>query len=329
MSGPGNIQVSGSSSYNEAATQIITDAYRICAVTDDTEDPSASMFRSAMTVLNGIIKELEATGIHVWTEEEAILFLQAGQTRYLLGGPDGSPDHCADAYNYSLSILSASAAISATSVTLADVVGMSVGDNFGVVLDTGTAYWTTIRTIVGQTVTFATGASLPSSASYQNAAFAYTTNIERPLKVPAGRRLTYQGLIETPLTKMISRQEYMDQPNKNSPGTVTEAFYNPARDQGELYVWPAPQDATNGIRFTWYRPIQDFLTTTDAPDLPQEWLNALTWNLALELAPRYAVSAARWDRITAMAAQKLELMRGWDREATSIYFGLSYDQTMR
>jgi len=327
MSGPGTPQTSGTYVYNQVATEIITDAYRICGIINEEEDPTPGMFRTGMTALNSMVKEWEATGIHVWTEEEAILFLQQGQSKYLFGGDDA--DHCADAFDYSLAQLSANAPAASTSVTLTNVIGMEVGDYFGVVLDEGAAYWTTIKSIVGLVVTFATGAALPSSASQQNFVFAYTTNIVRPLRVPAGRRILYQGLIETPLTKMMSRQEYMDLPNKYNPGLVTQAFYNPGRDQGQMFVWNTPVDATNGVRFTWYRPIQDFLTTDDAPDLPQEWVNCLDWNLALELCPRYSVPPERFDRISAMAQQKMTLMEGWDREFQSVYFGLSYDTTAR
>lgn len=327
MSGPGNYQTSGSVAYNQVATEIITDAYRICGIINDEEDPSPGQFRTAMTALNSMVKELEATGIHIWTTEEAILFLQPGQVRYLIGGT--TTDHIADAFSYVLSELSSSAVMGATSVVLDSVADISVDDQFGVVLDTGETYWTTVKSISSLTVTFATGDSLPSSASEQNLVFSYTDNIVRPLRVPAARRIQYTGLIETPLTKMMSRQEYMDLPNKYNPGVVTQAFYNPARDQGEFFVWPAPQTSNNGIRFTWYRPIQDFLTTDDAPDLPQEWINCLDWNLALELCPRFSVPAERWDRITAMAAQKLDLVKGWDREFQSIYFGLSFDTTAR
>ncbi len=327
MSGPGNIVTSGTTSYNQVATEIITDAYRICGIINDEEDPTPGQFRTAMTALNSMVKELESTGIHIWTTEEAIRFLQQGQYRYLLGGTN--TDHCTDAFSYVLGELAESAALGATSVTLATTDGMSVGQYFGVVLDDGSAYWTTIRTMTSTVVNFATGAALPSSASYQNNCFAYTTKLIRPLRIPAGRRLAYAGLIETPLTKMMARQDYMDLPNKLNPGTVTQAFYNPARDQGELFVWPAPQDATNAVRFTWYRPIQDFLNTDDAPDLPQEWLNCLDWNLALELCPRFSVPSERWDRITIMATQKLDLVRGWDREPQSVYFSLGYDTAAR
>jgi hypothetical protein len=328
MSGPGNIVTSGDYyGYNEAATEIITDAYRIIGVIDETENPSPGQFRTGMVALNSMIKELEATGIHVWTEEEAILFLQQGQSVYYLG--NNSTDHCADAFDYVLSQISANAPQGANSVTLTIVLDITVGDNIGVVLDNGFAFWTTVASISGNTVTFPIGITLPYSASYQNFVFDYTTPIVRPLRIPAARRIQYNGLIETPLTKMMSRQEYMDLPNKYNPGVVTQAFYNPSRDQGQLFAWNTPVDATNGLRFTWYRPIQDFINTDDAPDVPEEWLNCLNWNLALELCPRYSVPAERWDRIGVMAKNKLELVAGWDREYTSVYFALAYDTTAR
>lgn len=334
MSGPGNPITSGSYVYSQVATEIITDAYRICGIINEDEDPTGGQMRTGMIALNSMIKELEATGIHVWTEEEGILFLQQGQSRYLLGGTaaDPVPDHCCDAFSYTLAQVAVSAPQGANSVTVTTTVGMNVGDYFGIVLDPGMAFWTTVKTITGTingTITFPTGVTLPASASYQNFVFDYTTNIVRPLRIPAARRIAYQGLIETPLTKMMSRQEYMDQPNKFTPGLVTQAFYNPSREQGQLYVWNNPVNANTGMRFTWYRPIQDFLTTDDAPDVPQEWINCLDWNLALELCPRYSVAAQRWDRISAMAAAKLQLVEGWDREPQSVYFGLSYDQTSR
>ncbi len=327
MSGPGNPTTSGTTSYNQVATEIITDAYRIIGVINEEEDPSAGQFRTGMIALNSWMKEQEASGIHVWTEEEAILFFQQGQYRYLLGGTN--TDNACAANDFAMTTLASSAAAAATSISVVLTTDMEVGDYLGVVLDTGAAYWTTIRLIAGTTVYFAIGDSLPSSASQQNFVFAYTTKIIRPLRIPAGRRVQYQGFILTPLTKMMSRQEYMDLPQPQNLGTVTQAFYNPGRDQGELYVWNNPSTANNGLRFTWYRPLQDFLTADDAPDMPQEWINCLDWNLALELCPRYSVPAERWDRINAMAKEKLDLVRGWDREFQSVYFGLSYDTAAR
>jgi hypothetical protein len=175
--------------------------------------------------------------------------------------------------------------------------------------------------------------ALPSSAGAGNFTFDYTTNIVRPLRIPAARRLPWQGLNETPLGRtpgqMLSRQEYMDLPNKNTLGIPTSAFYNPARTQGELFVWPAPQDANSAIRFTWYRPIENFNTVDDIPDFPDEWTNFLGWDLASELGPDYSVPEARQARIATMAAQKLEMCEGWDREPQSIFFGRAYSPSGR
>jgi hypothetical protein len=327
MSGPGNFITSGDTIYNQTATEIITAAYQICSVINDEEVPNAAQFRTGMGALNALVKLWLTIGIHVWTEEEALLFLQQGQIRYLLGGT--TLDHCTDAAGAFVGETSVSAIAGATSIQLVTPAVVLTGQKFGVVLDTGTAFWTTATADIATngTVTFAD--PLPASASMGNNAFAYTTDIVRPLRIPAVRRLQYNGLLETPLTKMMSRQEYMDLPNKYNPGLVNQAFYNPARTQGELYVWQQPQDATFGLRFTWYRPIENFDSPADLPDFPQEWTNVLQWNLAKELGPRFSLPADRWDRIVMQADQKKEMAEGWDREFQSVLFGLSHDQTLR
>lgn len=326
MSGPGDITTSGSSyGFNPVATQIITEALLILAVINEDETPTAGMYKRGLNALNSMVKEWEADGIHVWTEEEAILFLQQGQSRYLIGA--GSNCHCTDANSYLLGELASSAASGAGTVTVLDATGLTTGMKFGVTLDSGATFWTTINGAPsGNIVTLA--AVLTGSASAQNITFAYTTDIIRPLKIPAARRFQYNGLIITPLTPMLSRQEYMDLPQIANPGLVNQCFYNPGGAQtGELLVWNVPSDSSMGLRFTWYRPIQDFTTVDDAPDLPQEWANALQWGLAMELAPRYSVPPERYDRISTMAAAKKELVQGWDREPQNIYFQLSYDTT--
>lgn len=327
---------SGVSSFNPAAVQIITAAYQILGVINEDEVPTAGQFSVGLYTLNSMTKEWEASGIHVWTEEEAILFLQQFQRKYLLGGT--TTDHCADASSWRLTTLNASAGAGATAVVVTSALGIANGDNFGVVLNSGFAYWTTVNgTPVGNTVRLTT--PLPGPVSAGAFAFAYpqSAQIVRPLRVPFCRRLQYalpatsgvsdQGGIITPLSPMMSRREYFDLPQPANPGLVTQAYYNPARDQGELWVWNVQQNANFGLRFTYYRPIQDWTTPATTADLPQEWNNALNWNLARELGPRYSVPAERWDRITLQADKKLELVQGWDREPESVYFGRSSPQT--
>src|SRR5438105_8135881 len=116
---------SGTSSYNPAATFIISAALRKLGVINEDETPTAGQFADCMTALNSMTKEWEATGIHIWTEQEGILFLQQYQRRYLIGGT--TPDHACDANSWVYSQLQASYAAGATVLNLGTTAGISNG----------------------------------------------------------------------------------------------------------------------------------------------------------------------------------------------------------
>lgn len=308
--------VSGTTDFNPAFIYIVTSAYRKLGVINENEEPTAGMMEDANYALNSLVKEWMATGLHVWTEEEGILFVQPGQVRYLIGG--NVLTNTSDAYAYVLGELTTTAVQGATSLTVDSIVGIIQGQNIGIVLDTGETQWTTVKyPPSGTTVQITT--ALIGAAAAQNNIFVYTTRVIRPLKMPSARLLYFNGLLETPMNE-FSRKEYMDLPNKNTPGTPTAFFYTPKLGSGELYIWPSPQNSNYGIRFTWYRPIDDFVSNDNTADMPAEWINALTWNLAVELAPDFSIPAQRFAILKSQAAEKLELALGWDREAQPIYF---------
>jgi hypothetical protein len=331
---------SGVTAFNPAAVQIITGALRKMAVINEDEGPTAGQYKDLLFALNAMTKEWEAQGIHVWTEEEGIIFLQQFQRQYRLGtGQAGTPapDRACYAGSWTFAPTVVAAAQGSSIVFVASVAGLSNGDNFGVVLNNGAAFWTTISNIVGLSVHLA--APLPAPVGAQACAFSYpvAAQILRPLRVPFARRLQYApslsqpgtigapdwGGIITPLSPMMSRREFFDLPQPTNPGLVTQAYYDPARDQGSMWVWNVPQNANYGLRFTWYRPIQDWTTPATTADLPQEWANALIWNLAKEAMLDYSVAERRALAIATMADKKLELVQGWDREPESVYFGRS------
>jgi hypothetical protein len=320
---------------------MITAMYRKIGAIAEDETPTAGMFNDALFAGNALLKEWQALGIHVWTEEEAILFFQAGQNRYLLGGtgPGGTgPDNCCDANSWVPMQAANPASSGATSITVTNTVapnGFTVksGDNFGVVLDSGLAFWTTVPgSPAGNVVALASPIPAGQSVSAQNNAFSYTTKIVRPLQVPRARQIYYSGGQNGPrLTPMsvLSRKEYMNLPQPLDPGISTQFFYTPQLVSGEFYAWPNPQNANFGARLTWYRPLMDLTTPANTADLPQEWLNGLMWNLALEMAPEFDCPPQRWQMIQTMAATKLTLIQGYDRESEPIYFGMGYDETQR
>jgi hypothetical protein len=336
------MSTSGTSSFNPAATAIVSMALRKLGVIAEDEEPTGGQYADTVLSLNALVKEWMATGVHVWAEEEAILFFQQGQARYLLGGTGiggTGPDNCCDANSWVSMQVAAPIGPGATSVTVNSTTGyngltVNNGDNFGIVLDSGAAFWTTVSGApVNNVVTFANPLPAGASASAQNNVFDYATKIVRPLKVPRSRTIYYQGGQNngprlTPMS-VLSRKEYMDLPNPLNPGITTQFFYSPQLVSGEYYAWPTPQQANIGARFTWYRPLMDINTPANTVDFPQEWINALGWNLAKEMGPEFDCPPQRWAIILQESEKKLDLVQGFDRESEPIYFGMSYDEAQR
>jgi hypothetical protein len=149
---------------------------------------------------------------------------------------------------------------------------------------------------------------------------AYTLS-PKPMRVISVRRL--QDGYETPLNEM-ARQEYFDQPNKTaSPSTPVSFYYDPQLTTGALYLWPAPSaDAVSNftISYTYWRRLSDVVNSNDAPDTPQEWLEALAWNLASALETEYPVNDNRLaNKIDARAAGLYATLKAFDNEPASLF----------
>ena len=86
---------------------------------------------------------------------------------------------------------------------------------------------------------------------------------------------------DLPMNRM-SREEYFDLPLKSSEGYPTQYYYDRQQDGG-----PAP-DATGGtLKFTYRRYIMDAGDGTKTLDIPKEWYEAVTYNLAKRLLAYY------------------------------------------
>lgn len=131
--------------------------------------------------------------------------------------------------------------------------------------------------------------------------------------------------IDVPMTK-FSRQEYLDQPNKLvSPSIPVNYYFDPKVDVGTLYMWPAPsaQTVSQGyqIFYDYYRFMAIQVASNDTLDMPQQWQQALIWNLANNLETQYPVNDARLAaKVEVQAATSYAMIRGWDNEDASLYF---------
>lgn len=144
---------------------------------------------------------------------------------------------------------------------------------------------------------------------------------KKPLRVlEVRRRITSSGN-DTPLTE-LSRQEYFEQPNKTTASVPTSFYYDPQRATGTLYVWPTPSTATASaqtLRVTYQRPPEDFDGSGDDPDLPQEQLRSLVYDLAEDMALKYGIRSDLRAEIAARATQYRAEAESWDTEPASLY----------
>lgn len=314
---------SGTSTFNYSRDQIIRGALRKCGAIQAGEVPGSQLTQDCADQLNSMVKHWMASGIHIWTETEAILYTQVGQAQYPLG--IGTPSQ-ASTINSVTSLIGA-VGLGSIMISVLSTFNVSNGIGIGVVLDSGAVFWTTVTSFTGSVITLA--GPLPDSSSNGNLVYVVSPNIVRPLRVPTARRWNTLNQIETPLLP-LSKNDYDALPNKNLTGTVTQWYYNPqggANNYGVMYLWPTPSDIiNNNIKFMFYRPIQDFSNPGDTPDLPQEWINTLVWNLAYEMGPEFGVPDSVYAKIEKRATATLEDCMGWDREPESTNFGIDFSR---
>ena len=144
----------------------------------------------------------------------------------------------------------------------------------------------------------------------------------KPLKITQAYNHNNSSKVDVPM-RGLTRQEYNLLGNKTSTGNPIQYFYDPQRDYGDLYVFPVPstvEQAANVITIYYQRPFEDFDASTDTPDFPQEWYDAVMYGLACRLAPEYGVAMTDrkllWQEMTIIKQDALN----FGLEEGSLYF---------
>lgn len=299
-------------------SEIIEDAYEITGEYEEGEAIDGNDFATAKRKLNLMVKAMMQEGLHLWAIQDATLFMQPGVASYNIGATGNA--HCTT--SYVSTTLSSNEAASSTSIGITNFSGMSDADNIGIVLDDGSIFWTTIIGTPGSNTTIATG--LSGAATAGNTVFAYTTGIQRPLRII--KDSAYYHSIQNndiPIT-MVSRTDYAQLSNKVNRGKIIQAFYDPQLINGVMKVWMTPDLATDVLRFSFERPLEDFVSVGDEPDFPIEYGECLSYQLAVRLCPGLGVPPQMHQMIKIEAQEKLEMALGFDKENVSISFEPNY-----
>lgn len=302
---------SGSTDFTQTRDQISTDVLQLLGVYGPEDTPTSSDLAICSNFLNKMVKAWECQGVHLWTYNEAAIFLTEGFQKYSLSS--SSSDITGDDPIYNS--LDGDASGSSITVLSENTNFMTIGDNIGIKLDDNTLQWTTITGISGQIITLNT--SLTGAASSGNNVFTFTTRTDRPLSITGARFKSSSGF-ERPI-KFLGRDDFMKIPSKDTTGSALQAYYSPKVSTAHLYVWPTADDVGDCICISYLKRIQDFDSSSNTPDLPQEALEAITYNLAIRVAPAFGIATQKLNPdISVIAVTSLEELKLWDVEDGSV-----------
>jgi hypothetical protein len=121
----------------------------------------------------------------------------------------------------------------------------------------------------------------------------------------------------------FSREDYFDTPSKAQAGTPIAWYFDPQRATKKLYVWPVPTAAvaaSTTLEYTYGRVIEDCDSLNNNPDVPQEWLDALTYGLAVRLGPPFGVAgSAEYREVKEEAGRLFAFITADDQETASVF----------
>lgn len=313
---------SGSDNFLQTRNEIIYDALSLIGVYGIGRTVSSEDMSFCSNMLNKMIKAWQAKGLHLWAKEEGVLFIADNTAEYTLSNASSSARVTSKA-DAVVTELNGAAASGATSLTVDSTTGMTVADIIGVVQDDDVVLWTTIATIPSST-TLTLTVGLSAAAADNSNVYTFTSRINKPLRILSVRRVS--GIdsggtttkSEVPL-QALSHEEYFDLPSKTlNADNPTHYYYNPDLTSGKLYLWPRPANPEVYFEFTYERALEDFDASTDNPDLPAEWLEVLTYQLAVRIAPAFGKDEKSMALLIPMATSMLEDLLNWDSEVTSI-----------
>ncbi len=145
------------------------------------------------------------------------------------------------------------------------------------------------------------------NATYTLTATNPVTIVEARYRDTAGRDMPMQEL---------TRNEYLELPDKSSSGVPTCWYFDRQRDAGVLYVWPVLATATTqAIRYSYVRRIEDIDDANNDLDVPPEYIDLIGYNLAARLLDNYGMNDGPSQRILQRAALLVQQAKDHDRES--------------
>lgn len=122
---------------------------------------------------------------------------------------------------------------------------------------------------------------------------------------------TAPNQVDYPLELLQSREDYNKIALKSMASFPGAIFYDAAWPLGVLYTYPVPSATIYAIHLSVLAQLPvSFATAATAFNLPYEYYNAILYNLALRLRPKYGIRTYNGDMVPGLAKDALNALRG-------------------
>lgn len=284
--------------YSVTAEQICTAAFEDLGLIDPGQTVNSNDQATLLRRLNFIAKQWQgkadmAQGLKIHTRQRVTLFLAKNQYQYTVG-PASADSNATTSYGRTTTTAAKAAgqtvlAITSNSdtTTLAGTtVSMANADYVGVQQTDGTIQWTTI--VSSSTTSVTLTAALTVGCNSGAYVYWYTSKAQR-FPVIEFASLRDANINDLPVRVFTDVQEYERLTNKTATGNPIRILVEPLRVNTRVTTDFAASDVTRQLRLTVQYPAEDYDATTDDIAFPQEWYDALHWELAFRAAPIFGV----------------------------------------
>jgi hypothetical protein len=334
------VSTSGAYNYLCTASDIITASFEDLGVISAGQTVDSADSATALRTLQMLAKQWMGTtdfapGLKSWTRYRLFLFFAYNQGVYYVG-PGTTDDNATTGFRrYTVATAQTSGnntvVVADSSVVyqpdLADAPTLSTTYKIGIQLDgsPSTMQWTTINGAPvdgGTNTTITLTANLTGNVAAGNYIYVYQTKPQRPIEIETVTLLNSAN-ITMPIRIYTDVGQYEDVNQKTALGDPLAILVEPLQTNTRITTNYYPYDVTKQLRFQVYYPTQNYDSTANDIEYPQQWYAALEWELAFRLAPKYG---APWSQEAEQNRQRaVAIAQQQEPARSSLYFQAEKD----
>jgi hypothetical protein len=314
---------SGSTSFTLTLAEIIKEAAGILQIGEDGEELEPEDYDRFRRVVNLCVKEIQTQGLTLATYRTGFLFVTQGVVEYTLNGNDRTTN------TYYQTCTTAEITAPTDTFEVEDATNIDVDDTLLLLKNDNTFIQSTVVSITPTTAPAANieiADTITEDIDTEATVINYRTALE-PISRILDNGIYRRDFFTTDIPiSMISRDEYNRLPFKTTTsGYISQAYFWRARNNGELLLWPPPQDETQIVNFWYESKIDDMINSTDALDLDEFYLPYFVQLCAYRACNRFGVSNELYMRVEKEYLEMKEDTQTYDDEVTMLKVSINQE----